>query len=90
MYQFSIGALCQFASGGDIYPETLVLVADGEEIARHVRRFDRYLALYDWQHYIPLISQKPGALRNGAPFATMPGTLRSNERGDRLLRVQTV
>jgi transposase len=58
-----------------IYPEELVLVADGEEIARHVRRFDRYLTLYNWQHYIPLISQKPGALRNGAPFAVMPGAL---------------
>jgi hypothetical protein len=21
---------------------------------------------YDWQHYIPLVQRKPGALRNGA------------------------
>lgn len=75
-----------------IYPETLVLVADGEEIARHVRRFERYLTLYDWQHYIPLISQKPGALRNGAPFATMPEVLLNLQRhllkhpgGDRVM-----
>ena len=75
-----------------IYPESLVLVADGEEIARHVRSFDRYLTLYDWQHYIALVSQKPGALRNGAPFLTMPESLQSLQRhllkhpgGDRVM-----
>lgn len=75
-----------------IYPETLVLVADGQEIARHERRFERYQTFYDWQHYIPLISQKPGALRNGAPFATMPEVLQSLQRhllkhpgGDRVM-----
>jgi hypothetical protein len=30
---------------------------------------------YDWQHYIALIQRKPGALRNGAPFADMPAPL---------------
>jgi hypothetical protein len=55
-----------------IYPESLVLVADNQEVARHVRRFDRYPFMYDWQHYIPRIQRKPGALRNGAPFAGMP------------------
>jgi hypothetical protein len=30
---------------------------------------------YDWQHYIPLVQRKPGALRNGAPFADMPAPL---------------
>jgi transposase len=75
-----------------IYPESLVLVADGAEIARHVRRFERYQTFYDWQHYIPLISQKPGALRNGAPFVTMPDALQSLQRhllkhpgGDRVM-----
>jgi transposase len=75
-----------------IYPESLALVADGEEIARHVRRFERHLTVYDWQHYIALIGQKPGALRNGAPFMTMPETLQSLQRhllkhpgGDRVM-----
>ncbi len=75
-----------------IYPDTLVLVADGQEIARHERRFERYQTFYDWQHYIPLIGQKPGALRNGAPFATMPEALQSLQRhllkhpgGDRVM-----
>ena len=27
---------------------------------------------YDWQHYVPLLQRKPGALRNGAPFADRP------------------
>jgi hypothetical protein len=30
---------------------------------------------YDWQHYIPLVQRKPGALRNGAPFADLPKPL---------------
>lgn len=75
-----------------IYPESLALVADGQEIASHVRRFERHLTVYDWQHYLPLIVQKPGALRNGAPFATMPETLQHLQRhllkhpgGDRVM-----
>ncbi len=75
-----------------IYPERLVLVADDVEIASHERSFERYRTFYDWQHYIPLISQKPGALRNGAPFATMPAALQTLQRhllkhagGDRVM-----
>lgn len=44
----------------------------GQEVARHERSFERYLTFYDWRHYIDLVERKPGALRNGAPFATMP------------------
>ena len=46
---------------------------------------------YDWQHYIPLIERKPGALRNGAPFAEMPeplavaAVLLKHEGGDRIM-----
>lgn len=75
-----------------VYPEVVVLVADGEEVARHARCFERHRTFYDWQHYIPLIAQKPGALRNGAPFTTMPATLQSLQRhlikhagGDRVM-----
>ena len=75
-----------------IYPDALAIIADGEEIARHVRCFERHQTLYDWQHYISLIGQKPGALRNGAPFATMPDALQSLQRhllkhpgGDRVM-----
>lgn len=75
-----------------IYPTELVVVADNEEIARHERVFDRYITRYDWQHYIPLIAQKPGALRNGAPFQAMPEPLLHLQRhllkhlgGDRVM-----
>ena len=75
-----------------VYPTELVVVADNEEIARHERVFDRYITRYDWQHYISLIAQKPGALRNGAPFQTMPEPLLHLQRhllkhpgGDRVM-----
>jgi hypothetical protein len=45
-------------------------------IASHARLLDRDQVNYDWQHYIPLIERKPGALRNGAPFADLPTPLR--------------
>jgi transposase len=64
-----------------IYPTELVVVAEGQEIARHRRSFERDHTFYDWQHYIGLIVKKPGALRNGAPFATMPPALVTLQQG---------
>jgi hypothetical protein len=60
-----------------VYPEQLVLVADGVEVARHGRSFERDQTFFDWQHYITLVETKPGALRNGAPFKTMPEVLQT-------------
>lgn len=75
-----------------IYPTELVIVADAQEIARHVRSFERYQTFYDFRHYIGLIERKPGALRNGAPFAEMPEPLLRLQRhllrhagGDRVM-----
>jgi transposase len=75
-----------------VYPDTLVLVADNVEVARHVRSFERHQTFYDWQHYIPLVQTKPGALRNGAPFKVMPEALQTLQRhllrhagGDRVM-----
>jgi hypothetical protein len=31
--------------------------------------------VYDWQHYLPPVERKPGALSNGAPFAQFPDAL---------------
>ena len=31
--------------------------------------------IYDWRHYLAVIQRKPGALRNGAPFAELPAGL---------------
>jgi hypothetical protein len=39
--------------------------------------------IYDWRHYLAVIQRKPGALRNGAPFAELPEAFR---RWRRLLR----
>jgi transposase len=75
-----------------LYPERLDLYADDALIASHARLFDRDQVSYDWQHYIPLLERKPGALRNGAPFAEMPAPLLSLQRalrkrpgGDRVI-----
>jgi hypothetical protein len=58
-----------------------VVIADDAMIASHERLFDRDQVSFDWQHYIPLIERKPGALRNGAPFADLPNSLRLLKRG---------
>lgn len=55
-----------------VYPEELVIAYDDHIVARLTRCFERDQVFYDWQHYIPVIQRKPGALRNGAPFNTMP------------------
>jgi hypothetical protein len=62
------------------------------ELASHERLSDRGQTKYDWQHYIPLIQRKPGALRNGAPFLDMPEPLQQLRRallrdpgGDRVM-----
>jgi hypothetical protein len=42
---------------------------------------DRGHIRYDWQHYIALVQRKPGALRNGAPFADLPAPLQRLRQG---------
>src|SRR5690606_31136894 len=49
-------------------------------VATHERLSDRNQTRYDWQHYVPLIERKPGALRNGAPFADLPEPLQRMRR----------
>jgi len=58
-----------------LYPNRVSVVAADAVVADHERLLDRRQTRYDWQHYIPLIERKPGALRNGAPFADMPAPL---------------
>jgi hypothetical protein len=57
-----------------------VVIADDTMIASHERLIDRDQVSFDWQHYIPL-ECKPGALRNGAPFADLPTPLRLLKQG---------
>jgi hypothetical protein len=75
-----------------LYPGKVVIVANDVVVASHERLSDRGQTKYDWQHYIPLIQRKPGALRNGAPFADMPEPLQQLRRallrdpgGDRVM-----
>ena len=58
-----------------LYPERVAVVANREVVAEHTRIIDRDRVVYDWRHYVPLIERKPGALRNGAPFADLPAPL---------------
>jgi hypothetical protein len=77
-----------------VYASKLQIVADGKIIAEHVRDITRDHGpghtIYNWRHYLAVVQRKPGALRNGAPFAEMPGPFRKlqsillrREGGDR-------
>jgi hypothetical protein len=74
------------------YPDRVNVVAHDRVVASHERLADRGQVLYDWQHYVPLLERKPGALRNGAPFADLPEPLQRLRRslllqpgGDRVM-----
>jgi hypothetical protein len=64
-----------------LYPHEVVIVSNEAIVARHARCEGRGQTRYDWQHYIPLIERKPGALRNGAPFADLPSPLQRLRQG---------
>lgn len=78
-----------------VYADCLVMVAHGEVIAEHARVFSRDHSspgktCYEWRHYLAVVQRKPGALRNGAPFKTLPrsfqrlqATLLKQPGGDR-------
>jgi hypothetical protein len=75
-----------------LYPNQVVAVWDDVIVACQERLIERGQVRYDWQHYITLIERKPGALRNGAPFADMPAPLKQlrlallrNKGGDRVM-----
>jgi transposase len=59
-----------------LYPTQVVVVSSEQVVARHERLNMSGQTQYNWQHYIPLLQRKPGALRNGAPFADMPEALK--------------
>lgn len=74
------------------YADILRIVGPQGEVVDLPRSFERDQTFYDWQHYIGLLERKPGALRNGAPFKTMPEPLQELQRqllkhpgGDRVM-----
>lgn len=70
-----------------------IIISDGKEIiAEHARCFEKHQRRFCIWHYLPLFEQRPGALRNGAPFKhwEMPEALqmiwnhyRKQQGGDR-------
>ena len=72
-----------------IYPERLVVAAEGQILCEHTRLIQRShdvppRTIYDWRHYLAVVQRKPGALRNGAPFAELPKAFRQLQ--DQILR----
>jgi hypothetical protein len=64
-----------------IYPDRLVVAAEGNILCEHARVIQRSHQLpprtiYDWRHYLAVVQRKPGALRNGAPFVELPSGFR--------------
>ncbi|QXX73775.1 hypothetical protein MHY1_00575 [Methylovirgula sp. HY1] len=64
-----------------VYPEKIVVAAEGQLICEHRRIIDRShdgpgQTVYDWRHYLAVVQRKPGALRNGAPFVELPDAFR--------------
>jgi hypothetical protein len=64
-----------------IYPDRLVVAAEGNILCEHARVIQRShhlppKTIYDWRHYLAVVQRKPGALRNGAPFLELPPAFR--------------
>jgi transposase len=59
------------------YADRIVIRQDGQVVAEHRRSFGRGETIYDPWHYVPVLTRKPGALRNGAPFKdwVLPGAM---------------
>ena len=75
-----------------LYPTRVAIHANETHVASHDRLSTYGHTRYDWQHYIPLLQRKPGALRNGAPFNDLPEPLQRLRRallreagGDRVM-----
>jgi len=74
------------------YADRIVIRQDGVTVGEHARSFGRDRTVYDPWHYVPVLTRKPGALRNGAPFKdwVLPASLervqqklRGTDDGDR-------
>ncbi len=64
-----------------IYPDRIVVAAEGQVLCQHERLIQRShhlpnRTIYDWRHYLAVLQRKPGALRNGAPFTELPPAFR--------------
>jgi len=67
-----------------VYPDRLTVIAENQVVTEHGRLFNRQHQLgttvYDWRHYLAVLQRKPGAIRNGAPFAELPVTFQTLQK----------
>jgi len=68
-----------------ICPERIVVVAEGAVLCGHQRIIERShhgqgRTVHDRRHCLAVVQRKPGALRNGAPFAELPEAFRQLQR----------
>ena len=61
------------------YADRIVLLFKGQTIAEHRRELGKNRYVMDPLHYVPILSRKPGALRNGRPFLEwdLPASIRN-------------
>lgn len=50
------------------YADRVIMVFNDKVVGMHRRHLGRDKTIYDPWHYVAVLEQKPGALRNGAPF----------------------
>lgn len=50
------------------YADRIIVVMNDTVVGSHSRHLGRDKVIYDPWHYLAVLEQKPGALRNGAPF----------------------
>lgn len=50
------------------YADRIIIVLNDRVVGMHRRHLGRNKVIYDPWHYLAVLEQKPGALRNGAPF----------------------
>jgi transposase len=67
------------------YADRVVVAAEGKVICEHPRVIERRhdgpgSTVYDWRHYLAVLQRKPGALRNGAPFAELPAAFQTLQK----------
>ena len=81
---------CAIAVGRTVdifaYADRIVIKHDGTVVGEHPRSFARNHVEYNACHYLDVLTKKPGALRNGAPFMDLPGALGRVQRKLRTMK----
>jgi hypothetical protein len=75
-----------------IYPNRILVVAESAIVCEHQRVIERShhwqgRTVYNGRHYLAVVQRKPGALRNGAPFAELPEAFRQLQHDEQAVLV---